>query len=457
MKSSEPSRTGVGYRIVGGTVLTPNGLLRIDLGITDGIVAGIGEEYVPGLGHDRSIDAGGCFVLPGGVDAHVHLAMDARDIRTSDDFASGSRAALRGGTTAAIDFVEPRPGQGLVAALEERRAEAAESAIPIGLHMTISAWRKETADEMRACVELGVRSFKIYLAYLDTIGIDDSTVAKVLETARSLGAKVLVHAEDGEDIRALTAKFSSRGAVSPRFHALSRPPEVEEKAVAKIVDLVERIGGPEVVIAHVSAEPAMRVIRLAKLRGLPVHAETCPHYLAFTDESYEGPPTSAARYVMCPPLRRKSDVEFLWSCVADGTIDIVSTDHCPFLSRQKTEKAEDFTQIPCGVGGISERIAFMLSEGHVGRGIPIERIADLVSRNPAELYGLSPRAGSISAGSRADIAIWDLSSSYMYSGRMGGSRCDYSIYEGMRFHAMPVAVFLEGNLVAQRWASASSA
>jgi dihydropyrimidinase len=373
--------------------------------------------------------------------------MKAGALTTSDDFASGSRAALLGGTTALVDFVEPEPGEGLVAALDKRLEEACSSLIPVQLHMTISEWRNETPEEMWACVERGVTSFKIYLAYLDTIGIDDATAYKVLEQARNIGAKVLVHAEDGKDIQDLQATFVATGKLAPRFHALSRPPEVEAKAIGKLARMVERLGGPEVVIAHLSSELGMREAIRAKEGRLPIFVETCPHYLAFTDNKYEGAFPTSPLWVMSPPLRKQSDVDFLWSSIADGYVDLVSTDHCPFDSRLKLDNAGDFTKIPNGVGGIAERVAFMISEGHVRRKIPIERIVALVSRNAARLYGFAPAMGAIEPGARADFAIWDTSGPYFYSNRMGGSACDYSIYEGMTFSAWPAKVVLGGEVI----------
>lgn len=392
--------------------------------------------------------------MPGGVDPHVHLAMNAGALRTSDDFLSGSLAALRGGTTALIDFVEAEGNESLVYALEKRQAEAAASRIPVHLHMTISAWKDAgavsaapggTAAEMRACVERGVGSFKIYLAYLDTIGIGDGTVRKVLATAHELGTKVLVHAEDGEEIQGRQSDLVARGMLAPRYHALSRPPVCEAKAIAKITALVEEIGGPQIAIAHVSSESAMREIIKAKQKGLPVFAETCPQYLAFTADKYEAGPEEAAPYVISPPLRQKSDLEFLWRCIADGSIDFVSTDHCPFTLQNKIEHADNFMRIPNGAGGIAERLAFILSEGYKRRNITLERIIDLTSRNAASFYGLPAATG------QEDFSVWDTNARYMYTAGMGASACDHSIWEGLEFIAVPVKVVLGGKLVAENW------
>lgn len=453
MEDRNAGGVGGDLYVQGGMVATSSGMIEADIVVKDGVIVSIREcrGRSERMNAESVLDAGGRIVLPGGIDPHVHLAMRAGALLTSDDFASGSLAALRGGTTALVDFVEPEPGEGLVLALEKRAAESETSKVPVKLHVTISDSRDETLAEMRRCVDRGVKSFKIYLAYLDTIGIDDPTAYKVLEAARDLGAKVLVHAEDGTDILTRQAELRTRGKSSARYHALSRPPEAEAKAVAKLIGFVDELGGPDIVVAHISSELAMREIARAKERGLRVFAETCPHYLAFTEDIYEEPTNRGALFAMSPPLRRRSDVDFLWACVADGSIDFISTDHCPFDSRYKLESASDFMRIPNGVGGIAERVAFMLTEGHIRRGIPIERIADLVARKAAECYGFSPDRGSIGLGTRADFSVWDLDSSYGYRAGMGGSKCDYSIYEGMEFRASPAAVVMNGRIVAANW------
>jgi dihydropyrimidinase len=370
---------------------------------------------------------------------------------TSDDFESGSLAALRGGTTAFVDFVEPDKGEPLSVALDKRLSLAASSALSSKLHMTISEWRSETPAEMRSCVEHGIRSFKIYLAYLETIGIDDETAQRVLERARDLNAEILVHAESGIAVSDLRSAFASAGRLTATYHAYSRPAECEAAAIAKMIGFVRRLNGPRVVFAHVSSELGMREIIAAKQEGLPVFAETCPQYLAFSSDRYEGDPRKAARFVMSPPLRHSSDAEFLWSCVADGSIDFISTDHCPFDSRYKEETAGDFTRIPNGVGGIAERMAYVLTEGYCRRRIPLDRLACALSTNAGRFHGFPGH--SIAPGERADLCVWKIGDGYAYSSDKGGSRCDYSIYEGMRFTAHPEKVYVDGILRAENWKS----
>ncbi|OHD79637.1 MAG: hypothetical protein A3J97_11495 [Spirochaetes bacterium RIFOXYC1_FULL_54_7] len=393
----------------------------------------------------------GLVVLPLGVDAHVHLAMDAGSLRTSDDFESGSKAALRGGTGALVDFVEPEPGEPLREALRKRCLQAAPSSVQLRFHMTISEWRDSTAEEMKSCVEAGIGSFKIYMAYLDSLGIDDPTILKVLRVANSLGAKVLVHAEDGRTIDELRADCVARGDLSPRFHALSRPAETEAGAVARLISMVEELGGPELVVAHVSSATAMSLIKAAKARGLPVHAETCTQYLAFDASRYELPDGQGARYVMSPPLRSSEDVEYLWSCVADGTADFIATDHCPFYLGQKMTHANDFMKIPNGVGGVAERMAFILGEGHLRRGIPLQKLVSALALNAAAFHGIPVPAWPANGGLPASYCLWDLGRTYNYQRGMGASRCDYSLYEGLEFRAVPRKVVLDGRVVAREW------
>jgi dihydropyrimidinase len=450
--TTERPRKESAFVVSGGSVATPEGLARAEVYVEDGRIAAVGTG--PFARGAPVVDASGLLVLPGGVDQHVHLAMPAGDFATADDFKSGSLAALRGGTTALVDFVEPDPEESLVGALEKRRREAEGSVLDTHFHMTISEWREGSAEEMGDCVRLGVRSFKIYLAYLESIGIRDEIARKVLERARDLDATILVHAESGGAVSDLRDAFVRSGRLAPRYHALSRPPECEAAAIAKIVSMVRELGGPRMVIAHVSSELGMREIIAAKEEGLPVLAETCPHYLAFTALRYDAPAPEAARFVMSPPLRSASDLEFLWARVADGSVDFVSTDHCPFSSRDKAESSGDFSRIPNGVGGIAEREAYLLTEGHLRRGIPIERIVGALASNAAALHGMDGH--SIAAGQRADLCLWRLGEEYEYSGGLGGSRCDYSIYEGMRFSAWPEKVFVGGVLMAEGWKLASS-
>jgi dihydropyrimidinase len=393
----------------------------------------------------------GLVVLPLGVDAHVHLAMDAGTLRTCDDFESGSKAALRGGTGALVDFVEPEPEEPLLEALRKRRLQAAPSLVPLRFHMTISEWRDSTPDEMKACVESGIGSFKIYMAYLDSLGIDDPTILKVLQVAHSLGARILVHAEDGRTIDELRAGCVARGDLAPPYHALSRPAETEASAVARLIGMVEELGGPELVVAHVSSAAAMSLIKAAKARGLPVHAETCTQYLAFDASRYELPGGQGARYVMSPPLRSTEDVEYLWSCVADGTVDFIATDHCPFYLGQKMAHANDFMKTPNGVGGVAERMAFVLGEGHLRRGIPLQRLASVLALNAAAFHGISIPEWPDDGGLPASYVLWDLGRTYPYQRGMGASLCDYSLYECLEFRAMPREVVLDGRVVAREW------
>jgi dihydropyrimidinase len=393
----------------------------------------------------------GLVVLPLGVDAHVHLAMDAGALRTCDDFESGSKAALRGGTGALVDFVEPEAGEPLLEALRKRRLQAAPSLVPLRFHMTISEWRDSTPLEMKACVEAGIGSFKIYMAYLDSLGIDDPTIFKVLRVAKSLGARILVHAEDGRTIDELRAGCVARGELSPPYHALSRPAETEAGAVARLIGMVEELGGPKLVVAHISSAAAMNLIKAAKARGLPVHAETCTQYLAFDASRYDLPDGQGARYVMSPPLRSTEDVEYLWRCVADGTVDFIATDHCPFYLGQKMAHANDFMNIPNGVGGVAERMAFVLGEGHLRRGIPLQRLASVLALNAAAFHGISVPEWPADGGLPASYSLWDLGRTYPYQRGMGASLCDYSLYEGLDFRALPREVVVDGRVAATEW------
>ena len=410
-----------------GTVVTGPESRTADIVIFDGRVTEVG----PGLsesGADRIIEAGGKYIFPGGVDPHVHMNLPGPAGTSSDDFYTGSRAALYGGTTTLIDFVTPARGESLIKALEKRKEEAKISLTDFSFHVSPVEWRKTTEDEIRECLTSGVTSFKVYMAYRNTIGLNDQDIQEVMRTVAGAGGIVTVHCELGDEIEMLRSRFYCEGYVDPFYHHLSRPPETESDAVAKAIGLAEKACCP-LYIVHVSAKESLKHIREAQGRGLKVFAETCPQYLLLDSSEYLGDFNHTVPYVMSPPLRSREDNEALWEALADGTVSVVGTDHCPWTMEQKETGLGDFRKIPGGAGGVEHRLSLLYTFGVTENRISINRMVELISANPARIFGLSPQKGEISAGSDADIVIWNPDHQGVISSKTHHQNCDINIYE----------------------------
>jgi dihydropyrimidinase len=394
---------------------------------------------------DRIIDATGYEIFPGGVDPHVHLELETPNGISSDDFTSGTRAALAGGTTTILDFVTPRRSDSLLAALAARKAAARKSLCDYGLHMSVTAWNDSLLPELEACRRReGILSVKMYLAYKETIGLDDDEFLAILDLARKLNLMVMVHAESGDMVSYLQKKLLAQGKTSAGFHPLSRPPEVEGDAVGRSL-LMARLTGTPIYIVHVSSRQGMEAIAAARQAGQTVIGETCPHYLLLDESRYQGGSDQAALYVMSPPLRGKEHNEALWEGLAQGIIQTLATDHCPFTLAEKNKFADaDFSKIPNGIGGIEYRLSLLYSFGVKSGKIPLTRFVDLVSTRPAKIFGLYPRKGAIRVGSDADLVVWDPQIRSTISAARQWQRCDYTVYQGLELFGAPRIVFSRG-------------
>ena len=439
-----------------GSIILKNGLLaasthmqNIDLLIEDGKIAALGclrQEKA-----DQVFDASGCFVLPGGIDPHVHLALDTGGgMVSADDFENGTRAALAGGTTSLIDFVTPEPGERLMHALQKRRAQADGQALcDYSLHMSVTEWRDSIPDEMAEVVAAGVPSFKTYLAYKKGIGLEDWEYVRVLDAAAKLGCLVTTHCEHGDTIDFLQQKFIREGKTTPYWHPRSRPAPVEEEAVTRAIALAATLGSP-LYIVHLSTLGGLAAAQDARARGQGVYVETCPHYLVLDESRYEGSFAETARYTMSPPLRSKPHQDALWKGIKDGAIDVLATDHCPFCTKgQKDRGANDFTKIPNGVSGIEERMKLLWQYGVAAERITPMRFVSLTSTRAAEIFGMADRKGALKAGADADVVVWDPSLKTTLGARNQASRCDESIWEGLEVTGAPRFVFARGRLVAE--------
>ncbi len=377
------------------------------------------------------IDADGLIVFPGGIDPHVHFNLDiGGGVFSADSFLSGSEAALAGGTTTVFDFVTPARGESLLRALDQRIDETAGSLVHCYLHMSITEWNNQTAAEMAICVnERGIRSFKVYMAYKDKIGLGDGDIMKVMETAAKLDAIVMVHCEMGDAIEELKRILSSESKRDVRYHPVSRPSGLEAAAVKRVLELSEK-SGCRVYIVHLSSKSGLSAVSDARHKH--IYVETCPHYLIFDESRYLLPDyDKASSYVMSPPLRSTVDREALWQGIEDHRIDVIATDHCPFKKEDRQEYRDDFFyKIPNGAGGVEERIGLVYTHGvRTGR-VDMRRFVELIATNPAKIFGLFPNKGVIRRGADADLVIWDPAYSRKISAATHRQASDINIYEG---------------------------
>jgi dihydropyrimidinase len=428
-----------------GVVVNSDAIIEADVAVQDGKILSLDPTHKP-TKNTYIIDAKGLYVFPGGIDPHVHLFLPTPAGNTGDDFYSGSKAALYGATTSLIDFVTPRKGQNLLEALNERKKEASNSLIDYSFHVSPVDWHPGIEEEIRQVIEAGVSSFKVYLAYKDTIGIDDSTLHKVMQTAANKGGIVTVHAEDGDEVNRLRNEFAASGQLSPEFHLLSRPNIVEAEAVERVI-LHSEETGCKVYIVHVSTHESVRLIEKAQKRGVTIYGETCPQYLVLNDSVVKGSFNETAKYVFSPPLRKKGDNDALWKALKKGVIQTIGTDHCPFFLEQKAYGKDDFRKIPNGAGGIEHRMSILYTYGVMTGKISLQEFVALTSTNAAKIFGMYPRKGKIAVGSDADIVLWDPKPESVISAQTHRQNSDLNIYEGMNVFGAPRYVISKGRVV----------
>jgi len=427
------------------TIVNSESSEKSDVLISGGKIADVrpGIEAKHGI---KIIDATGKFILPGAVDPHVHMQLPTPAGPSSDDFSTGSVAALHGGTTTLIDFVTPHRGQPLTEALDLRIAEAKASLCDCYFHVSPVEWRDTTEDEIAECVKRGIKSFKVYLAYKNSVGLNDNDFLKVLKAVAKHNAIVTVHCESGDEIEILRNDYAKKGNTSPLYHAMSRPASLEAEAVKNAIDLAKVADCP-LYIVHVSSELSLKYIAEAKKSGQRVYAETCPQYLLLDDSLYKGNFDETVKYVISPPLRKKADNEALWDAIKSGLIDTVGTDHCPFNLSQKSVGVNDFRLIPNGAGGVEHRLALMYTYGVKSNRISINRMVEVVSAAPAKNFGLYPQKGTVSEGSDADLVIWNPVPENTIKTESHIMKCDLDIYDGIKTSGRAECVIKDGRVV----------
>lgn len=432
--------------IRGGTIVSDGLSFRSDLLIEGEKIIRVGKKIVSAA--DEIIDASGCHVFPGGVDPHVHLKLRTQAGISSDDFVSGTRAALAGGTTTIMDFVTPQRGESLLVALADRMAAARKATCDYGFHMSVTSWDKRRCRELEACRRKeGIASVKAYLAYKESIGLNDNEFLDLLDAARRFKILPLVHAESGDMVAYLQKKLLAEGKTSAVFHPLSRPPEVECDAINRAL-LMARLVRVALYIVHISTRQGIEAVAAARRLGQVAIAETCPQYLLLDDTRYHRKIAEAAPYVMSPPLRSREHQDALWEGLASGLVQTIGTDHCPFNLAEKRKYAfSNFTRIPNGCGGIEYRLPLLYTFGVRAGKISMPRFVDLVSTRPAKIFGLYPRKGTIAPGSDADLVVWDPEVKRPISAAGQWQHCDHTVYEGLELHGAPRLVFSRGQAV----------
>lgn len=429
--------------IKNGTIVTAASVFSADLAIQNGTIAAIGTN----LRGEREIDATGKLVTPGAVDIHVHMQMSlGNGIVSADNFYTGTRAAAFGGTTTIVDFVDTKADETMLQALAKRRAEAdPQVVIDYGLHMTIVPSDMDKLDQLPAVVAAGCGSFKLYMAY--GFYLTDDQIYRALSAVRDVGGFPVVHAENWTIICQLQQEALAAGNTASRWHPRTRPAALEAEAAGRAIDIAAYVGTP-LHIFHVSCGEVVDRIKAARAKGLPITGETCPQYLFQTWDAFEAEGIAGTLPTCAPPIREQAQQDALWAALAAGDLQMVTTDHCPFVSADKARGLHDFTQIPGGVPSIEMRFPALYSKGVREGHLSLSQWVDLCCTTPARLVGLS-RKGDIQVGYDADLVIFDPEKSVMLSTETLHENVDWTLYDGLTVHGWASHVLSRGELIVE--------
>ena len=428
--------------IKGGTIVTADRTYKGDVKIEDGAISAIGDN----LSGDEVLDATGCYIMPGGIDPHTHLEMPFMGTYSSDDFESGTRAALSGGTTMVVDFCLPNPGQSLLEARQRWDNKTSKASCDYSFHMAITWWGEQVFNEMATVVDSGINTFKHFMAYKGALMVNDDEMYSSFQRCAALGAMPLVHAENGDVVAELQARLMAEGNNGPEGHAYSRPPEVEGEAANRAVMIADMAGVP-LYIVHVSCEQAHEAIRRARQKGMRVFGEPLIQHLVLDEREYFHENWDhAARRVMSPPFRDKAHQDSLWAGLQSGSLQVVATDHCAFTTEQKRAGLGDFTKIPNGTGGLEDRMPVLWTHGvNTGR-LTMNEFVAVTSTNIAKILNIYPRKGAIVVGADADIVVWDPKRSKTITAGTQQSAIDYNVFEGVEVTGLPRFTMTRGKV-----------
>tara|TARA_B100001964_G_C14177272_1_gene574434 strand:- start:8 stop:1447 length:1440 start_codon:yes stop_codon:yes gene_type:complete len=437
----------MGVIIKGGTVVTAEQSFKADVYCEDGRIAQVGLDLDTPTGVEV-VDAGGQFVMPGGIDPHTHMQLPFMGTVASEDFYTGTAAGLAGGTTCIIDFVIPAPQTSLLSAFHQWREWAEKSVSDYAFHVAVTWWDDSVHQDMGTLVqEHGVNSFKHFMAYKGAIMADDEILVNSFTRAWELGALPTVHAENGELVWQLQRKLMELGITGPEGHPQSRPPEVEGEAANRAIRIAQALKTP-VYLVHVSAKESLGEVIRARNEGQRVFGEVLAGHLLVDDSVYLNTDfDTAAAHVMSPPFRPKGHQDALWRGLQSGNLQTTATDHCCFCADQKAMGKDDFTKIPNGTGGVENRMEVLWHAGVNTGKLTMNEFVRVTSTNAAQIFNMYPRKGSISVGADADLVIWDPEASKTISAKTHHQNVDYNIFEGMTVRGTPSHTVSQGKVV----------
>jgi len=431
--------------IKNGRIITADEDFIGDIFIEGETVSKIGKNLKEGC--DSTIDASGKLVFPGGIDPHVHFDLPVMGTYSSDNFETGTKAALFGGTTTIIDFANQTKGHSLFQAVNEWHKKAENNSYTdYSFHATVTDLNDNSKKEIEKLIKKeGITSFKVFMAYKDTLKINDEEMINIMNEVHKYGGTIAVHATNGDMIDEFVKKFQSEKNFSPLYHYLSQPEITEEEACGRFIEMANKTG-VHALIVHMTCEGAINKVKDAALKNQKIFVETCIQYLLLDAVVYETGGIESAKYVLSPPLRLEKDRDALWAGIFDGHVDLVSTDHCPFTLKQKMDGINDFTKIPNGIPGVEHRVELLFSEGVQKRNMSLNKFVELTSTNAAKIYGMFPQKGTIVVGSDADIVIFDPEKKHTISAKTHRHNCDYSAYEGWQVTGKCKTVLLRGKI-----------